>query len=712
MAGNGGATGYESTNETVADVHSMLLTGHTEDASPIEWTGTAFTPAAGEGGAAGTPFWVNTEDFEDNPSALRFLLQKGLTDVGGNPFEGISAFEVDELIGEVKDRYTLYNELIENYDPETEWTSYVTEALGQTDTVVPELDVDSLVSTIVNMAISRAASLAADAVNQAAEDKRTQLDSTQVKQLATAVSALPTIGTAAETQANLNITNVAATAFALAQTESDGDYTKAEADSETALTSIGASVPTITDLLQTAADAKAKALAPIQTALANTDGAANMSNVTDASALAVTAAGDVLTDARTDAKLSASTILADLDPNTEALIARMYTLAVGNTTGILTNAINAAASAIDTAIVDDVVAGFKSGIENGHFRNINRMAGGMADINSVNSSAYIFAFAGLESDYLKEEAKFRSDLSRDLYVQALNGYLQTFTTNQAQYIAGYFQQLDKSLDVYRLELPLQTQMFSVLLPQYVQTYLTGYGEYLKTYLTLSAEHGEKSNRLSTTQATMIAQFQDARKQMALSLAQMHMGSITGLTDLEAQTYAQGIAEELKTFDSIMRSRLAASSGLVSEELNNTVRTRIQESVSKAGFTTGAIAQQDKLKTNQLMENRASASLLSTMATQSIIANSEENDRNIGYDVSSAGWDMSLFQQVGNLISASTGSVIPTAGQPSKTQSALAGAGAGAGLGIQIGSSGGAPGMAIGAGIGGVVGGVGGLLYSM
>jgi hypothetical protein len=92
-----------------------------------------------------------------------------------------------------------------------------------------------------------------------------------------------------------------------------------------------------------------------------------------------------------------------------------------------------------------------------------------------------------------------------------------------------------------------------------------------------------------------------------------------------------------------------------------------------------------------------------------VAQNEEQVTNLEYDVKAQGWDLELFQQAGNILSAIHGSVVPQAGKPSRAQSAIGGAMGGAAVGAQAGTLvGGPPGAAIGAGIGGIAGLIGGL----
>jgi hypothetical protein len=82
----------------------------------------------------------------------------------------------------------------------------------------------------------------------------------------------------------------------------------------------------------------------------------------------------------------------------------------------------------------------------------------------------------------------------------------------------------------------------------------------------------------------------------------------------------------------------------------------------------------------------------------IIAKTEEYERNLEIDVKEALWDADMYQAMGNIVSAGSGSIVPLPNGPSRAQTALSGGLSGAALGAKI--SGGNPWIT---GAGGVVG---------
>lgn len=87
----------------------------------------------------------------------------------------------------------------------------------------------------------------------------------------------------------------------------------------------------------------------------------------------------------------------------------------------------------------------------------------------------------------------------------------------------------------------------------------------------------------------------------------------------------------------------------------------------------------------------------------LIAEAEEFDKNLEYEVKETLWDLDVAQGIANLVSSTTGAAIPLTPQPSRAQTALAGGFAGASIGAQHSPAGALIGGAIGL-IGGAIAG--------
>ena len=146
--GSGGGAGYSSVPEYVSKSHATVLMG--------------------EGLPEGLVLWsaVTAGDYEDNPSALRFLLERGITDAGGNPFEGVSAYDPGEQLGEAEDIFSAFRSKLDVVDPEGNWATFFEAAFTKAEEILPTIDRDALLLAAVNRSdvktVMRAATAAID----------------------------------------------------------------------------------------------------------------------------------------------------------------------------------------------------------------------------------------------------------------------------------------------------------------------------------------------------------------------------------------------------------------------------------------------------------------------------------------------------------------------------------------------------------------------
>ena len=137
----------------------------------------------------------------------------------------------------------------------------------------------------------------------------------------------------------------------------------------------------------------------------------------------------------------------------------------------VTSAITAAGAAIDSEVIDSVVANFEDSSFDPYMRSVNRLNAGFVDINAAMGSAFILANANLENGYRRDIEAFRSNLVNQIYSQTLGTYLQAFSSN-----------LSNSLQVYSDNIHSHLNAYGKGLDDRVTSFLTGLGEYVKTYL--------------------------------------------------------------------------------------------------------------------------------------------------------------------------------------------------------------------------------------
>lgn len=119
-------------------------------------------------------------------------------------------------------------------------------------------------------------------------------------------------------------------------------------------------------------------------------------------------------------KIDSAGVLKDVDVDTIATAAR-----TGATNGV-SDAIESAVDAIDGNIIRNAVVNYQRRANIQKERNINRFSATMADINAVNSSAYMFGLAIIEAQHLQDVDQFQSQLEVQTYDRMIQNYVQFF----------------------------------------------------------------------------------------------------------------------------------------------------------------------------------------------------------------------------------------------------------------------------------------------
>ncbi len=152
MGGSGGGGSVEVIDhQRIA--HSLLLLGHTGHSgvtSRFAWDGAE--PVDEDSVEA-----YNAEgNFDDNPSALRFIIDSGITLSGGNPYEGVSGYDPSSDLSEVEAALGNLKTAIDAIDHDVDYNADVETARAKADTVVEQLDVNGIVSQILTSALASA----------------------------------------------------------------------------------------------------------------------------------------------------------------------------------------------------------------------------------------------------------------------------------------------------------------------------------------------------------------------------------------------------------------------------------------------------------------------------------------------------------------------------------------------------------------------------
>lgn len=121
-------------------------------------------------------------------------------------------------------------------------------------------------------------------------------------------------------------------------------------------------------------------------------------------------------------KIDSTGVLNEIDTTTLATAARS-----GAENG-LNKAISFAVDAINSNLVKDAVVQYQRRSNVQKERSISRFSRTMADVNAVNSSAYMFGLAMIEAQHLQDVDQFQSQLEIQTYDRMIQNYTQYFKT--------------------------------------------------------------------------------------------------------------------------------------------------------------------------------------------------------------------------------------------------------------------------------------------
>jgi hypothetical protein len=624
MAGSGGATGQSSLEAYQKDTHSILLRGRSADAT--------ITAGVDWGGNAASVYGTGST-YRDNPSVLRFVKEKGITDSGGNPFEGVSAYDPEAELDSTDADFAELLSDVKALDPQADFSTFVQSALSQADSVVETLDVESIVTDVIDRAVSKASEIAVSN----SQDAKNVISST-----------LPTIRSNADSNATEQITTSVDEASAAGTIIDESSDKGATVAADEITKGGGLSIPITSNVIEVG------------------------STISDS--ITSTLEGN----ARDAAKTSMTSVINAVSPDVTTII---YQAIVGLKTtvrDIVSEASTLALEVVDAEQVTAAVEAYRKRALKVHLRNVNRFAGGMADIGAVNSSAFIMGMALLESDHQDNVDEFQARLELELYTQVLttgmSQYVETFRNVFVQYMDSYERRFAQTLDIYKTNLPVYAQTFLTILPEYVRAYLQSLMDYIGLYNSTS------------TQNTQVA---------------------TELVNKRLDLFSRNVDQEGGSFDKTLAIGAQNILGLASSEIDGTVRARIFEGNNRMQVAMTGTQLMTGMKDNKIRFRHASTTLLEQINRARIIALSEEYAKNLLYDVNSSNWDIELYQKAANVLAGVSGAVVSTAGKPSDAQTVLGSMASGASMGAlaasPAGGIGAVGGAAIGAGVGLVAG---------
>lgn len=609
MAGSGGSAS-SSLPAYITSAHDNILAG------------TAYvSPAA-------------IEPYDTTPSVLGFLHERGLTDVGGNPYEGVSAFNADNNFQDALDRERELDTLLSNL---SSWEESYTAVEAKATDVAEAVDVDSLFTAVVNAATAAAATALAAAFATAQTDSASLISATHsnaITQSGLVSDALIAKQTAIETEAQRQLTETA---------------TRASSVGDSIATAVGSRLGT----MLTTGDAAT--LASVQALLTAATGGGGTSLTTQREGL----------DTETAAAYGA--LAAVVSPSAD--ITAALTVAKAAAAEAVTAAASSAEALANSSIISSAIAAYRVEALKTHLRAVNAFTGGMSDINAVNSSAFVFGMALLESDYQADVNKFQAELSLRLYSEGLGRFFESLQTS----LSGYFNLYQVQMQGYLQLHSANVQVLTNAVGEFIRAYLQGLTNYLN-----AAAQGSSS---------------DAALFQAISSVKGQLSSV--FADVQSRAFQQSLEKGVDTVFNHLAAHTGEFQTLFSPYISGSVQQALDRRALKAQFISSGTGQLLAAEAQEVELNKATEALLLESARIRSVLTAEEWDKNLEYDVRSATWDMELFQMAGNVISSSTGAVVTNVGKPTRLQSAMGGALSGA----SIGSAAGVPGMIAGAAAG-------------
>lgn len=658
MAGSGGGTS-QGLADYQQDFHNLMMVGMTVDDSPKTWDNTAADPVYH---ASGT--------YSSYPSVARFIIDKGLTDVGGNPFEGVSTFDPGEALGVMNDSFDDYMEKVDGIDYSDDWTNNLASAQAEQSGQVPELDVGSVFSDIIGDSLARAFQLSTQAYSTAKSDSENVMDSIVERSDLSASGVMGTAEAEADSsssalsnsarveaaegmadartsfglteadaqtdiddvfsdavskalekaesikgeegdnvrssmsstseQAKSDTTELIAEATSEAQTNADsmigqfdtkitkaggyaevaGDnvvsrtvtdsregissiaeaasvkadadsrsvldavdslvgatgakgetlsdniYTDAEDDSKTAMTSVSADT---TSAKQAMADFATKVDTEVQTDIqdVSTDalevaGDTQGDALTRSESIATTTATNAEVAIRSSVKEAMADIMSGATPDVVPLIQASIQDALNGAQTAVLMAIDTAESIVDSAPIAKAVAAYRRRALTEHLRTVNRFAGGMADINAVNSSAFIIGMALQESSFDDKVMDYQAGIEGKLFADAFPVYIDTFKNAMAAYLRSYEAQQAHMVQIALSSTTTTTQLFITSFNQCIETYMRGFVDYIGLYKDVRRDTMGAGIQLAGIQSQILQASAGLRQSMVNTLSRVLM----------------------------------------------------------------------------------------------------------------------------------------------------------------------------------------------
>jgi hypothetical protein len=307
-------------------------------------------------------------------------------------------------------------------------------------------------------------------------------------------------------------------------------------------------------------------------------------------------------------------------------------------------------------------------------------AAGMSDINAVNSSAFAWGMAMMESDHSANVSKFQAELRTRLYSDAFAQFLALVPVN----INSYMQVYNSQMNLLGQGYSQGGQVVASMVGTFVSSYVQSFSEYMAAYVRERSDGSSLVQLAASTkkdmaisfaglQAGVFGQTLQSRVESLRTIGALEEGSISRSVENRTKLYMEAFEKRIEATIQALASRLDFSKGAFQSYFDGAVRADLDERAQSVAYISNATAQSISKSMGDIEMNRAVTSLMLEAARMRSVAKSEEYKENLELDVNSEHWDLELFQIAGNVMSSASGAAYMRTGKPTHIQSALGGA---------------------------------------
>jgi len=600
-----------------------------------------------------------------------------------NPYTEVTAYDPKTDIDTYMEDLATYKAFVEALYPEDALTRHamLAEALSSEDNF-PAVDIATTVASIVSASLVDATSV----VLSARETALIDASSTALKARVTAATDIASAVLAARTKAGVDASSATLTARTTAATDIASAVLAARGAVATDVSSAALSTRPLgaADAASAALNVRAQVLTDISSVALGVRSQAEA----DMASVALTARGAMVADISSVALASRE----DGALDAAGAITHAGMKAVIDVDTLVARANAAAVSIVDSAPVAALIAQFGQRAEVAHLKATNRFAGGMAEINAVQGSAFLFGMALMEAEHTEKVDEFVAQLAFWIFESVVPAYLQVGTAHSLEYLRAEMTAIVEQL-----------RSRAAFLSDHLRSEIASISDHLRAGVSYSAEHlraeiasiGEHLRAWSSYSASHVSgegmyAEQQMRVESEFSAVQLQIEELLSRT--QTQVESEFSRAHLQTFRDRANVEIRAQAGLTSQ-----VRS------GRDAFFNQAVNDLSNMLSQQVTGKQNVATTSVEANRIKFVALGEQSKQDLLYDVEEWLWQLKIFQYGSNVLSgiATGGQVLPE--RPSQMSTTLSGALSGAAVGMMLPGPAAIPGALAGLGIGAYLG---------